>query len=85
MSEKLDGSVKGADTSMEKIHTGKLDATLSELVAAAGQVAFEYSNNDQEAYNLARLALVEFIKKSAHPFDLDKDFEKVTSPSPLLH
>lgn len=70
---------------MEKTHTGKLDATLGELVAAAGQVAFEYSNSDQEAYDLARLALVEIIKKSAHPFDFDKDFEKVASPSPLLH
>jgi hypothetical protein len=70
---------------MENPRTGKLDATLDELVAAVGQVAFEYSNNDQEAYNLARLALVEIIKKSAHPFDLDKDFEKLVSPSTLLH
>ena len=49
------------------------------------KVAFEHSNNDREAYNLARFALIEIIKNSAHTFDLDKDFEAATSPSQHLH
>jgi len=81
----LDRGTKGVNNSMEKTNTRKLDATLGELVAAAGEVAFEYSDNDREGYRLARLALVEIIKKSTHPFDLDKDFERVASPSTLLH
>ena len=70
---------------MEKAHRRKLDTTLSDLIAAAGEVAFEHSDNDREAYNLARFALIEIIKNSAHTFDLDKDFERVASPSTLLH
>jgi hypothetical protein len=70
---------------MEKVHPRKLDTTLSKLIAAAGEVAFEHSDNDREAYNLARFALIEIIKNSAHTFDLDKDFEAVTSPSRHLH
>jgi hypothetical protein len=70
---------------MEKTNTRKPDTTLGELIAAAGEVAFEYSDNDREGYHLARLALVEIIKKSNHPLDLDKDFERVASPSKQLH
>jgi hypothetical protein len=70
---------------MEKTHPRKLDTTLSQLIAAAGEVAFEHSDNDREAYNLARFALIEIIKNSAHTFDLDKDFEAATSPSQHLH
>ena len=40
----------------------KPDTNLGELIAAAGELAFEYSNSDKEGYRLARLALIEFIK-----------------------
>jgi hypothetical protein len=70
---------------MKKAHPRKLDTTLRKLIAAAGEVAFEHSNNEREAYNLARFALIEIIKNSAHTFDLDKDFEAATSPSERLH
>lgn len=70
---------------MEKANTRKLDSTLGDLIAAAGEVAFEYSDNDREAYNLARFALIEIIKKSAHPIDLNDDFENLASPSQRLH
>jgi len=70
---------------MEKAHRRKLDTTLSDLIAAAGEVAFEHSDNDQEAYNLVRFALIEIIKNSAHTFDLDKDFEAATFPSRHFH
>ena len=62
-----------------------IKTTLGDLIAAASEVAFEYSNNDVEAYNLAQLALVEILKKTAHPLDLDKDFDNLESPSPLVH
>lgn len=70
---------------MEKAHPRKLDSNLSELIAAAGELAFEHSNSGREAYNLARFALIEIIKNSAHTIDLDKDFEAATSPSRHLH
>jgi hypothetical protein len=70
---------------MENNKPSKLETSLSELVAAAGKLAFEYSENGQEAYHLARVALVEFIKKSAHPVDSDSDFASLPSPSDRLH
>ena len=70
---------------MQKDDNRKVDSTFSELIAAAGKMAFEYSDNDREAYELARFALVEIIKKTAHPLDLDKEFESLTCSSQLLH
>lgn len=70
---------------MENNKTPKLETSLSELVAAAGKLAFEYSESGQEAYYLARVALVEFIKKSAHPVDSDSDLAGLPSPSGRLH
>ena len=68
---------------MSKKH--RLNTTLGDLIAAASEVAFEYSNNDREAYNLAQLALVEILKKTADPLDLDKEFEDLSSSSQLVH
>jgi hypothetical protein len=65
--------------------TRKVETTLGDLVAAASEVAFEYSNNDVEAYNLAQLALVEILRKTSQPLDLDKEFESLDSPSQLVH
>jgi hypothetical protein len=42
----------------------RIDTTLGELIAAASEVAFEYSDNEKEAYRLARLALIEMLKKA---------------------
>ena len=70
---------------MEKTKTRKLETTLGELIAAASEVAFEYSENDREAYNLAQLALVELLKKTTHPIDINKEFETLSSPSQLIH
>lgn len=63
----------------------RMETTLGDLIAAAGEVAFEYSNSDVEAYNLARIALVEIIKKTSHSLDLDKELESLSSPSALVH
>jgi hypothetical protein len=70
---------------MENNKTPKLETSLSELIAAAGNLAFDHSENGREAYQLARVALVEFIKKSAHPGDSDTDFAGLPSPSEQLH
>jgi hypothetical protein len=71
--------------SMEKPNNGKLETTLGDLIAAAGAVAFEYSDNDRDAYNLARLALIEILRKTAHPNDLNRDFADMSSPLQLIH
>jgi hypothetical protein len=40
----------------------KTSASLSELMHAASQVAFECSENEREAYRLTQKALIEFIR-----------------------
>ena len=51
----------------------RIDTTLGELIAAASEVAFEYSDNEREAYRLARLALVEMLKKASQPFEVEEE------------
>lgn len=70
---------------MEKPSNRRIETTLGDLIAAASEVAFEYSENDRDAYVLAQLALVEMLRKTTHPIDLNKDFEELTSPSQLIH
>jgi len=70
---------------MEKPNSRRIDTTLGELIAAASEVAFEYSNNDRDAYNLAQLALMEMIKRSSQPLDLDKELENLAPLSQLIH
>jgi hypothetical protein len=65
--------------------TRNVETTLGDLIAAASEVAFEYSNSDVEAYNLAQFALVEILKKTSQPLDLDKEFASLDSPSQLVH
>lgn len=65
--------------------TRNVETTLGDLIAAASEVAFEYSNNDVEAYNLAQLALVEILKKTSQPLNLEREFESLESPSQLVH
>ena len=65
--------------------TRNVETTLGDLIAAASEVAFEYSNSDVEAYNLAQFALVEILKKTSRPLDLDKEFASLDSPSQLVH
>jgi hypothetical protein len=40
----------------------KPTASLSELMHAASEVAFECSQNEREAYHLTQQALIEFIR-----------------------
>jgi hypothetical protein len=68
---------------MEK-STKKLDTTLGELIAAASEVAFEYSDNDRDAYKLAQAALIEILRKASHAGNLD-DFGESAPQKTYLH
>ncbi len=63
----------------------KLETTLGDLIAAASEVAFEYSDSDKQAYRLARLALIEILKKASRPIELDMDLEELAEEKRLLH
>jgi hypothetical protein len=60
---------------MEYHNHKKLDRRLGELIAAAGEVAFEYSDNDKEGYRLARLVLIEIIKNGLYEPDVIKNVD----------
>jgi len=70
---------------MEKTNNYRLETTLGDLIAAASEVAFEYSENDKDAYSLAQLALIEMLRQTTHRVDLNKELENLSSPSPLIH
>ena len=63
----------------------KFDTTLGELLAAASEVAFEYSNNDKEAYQMARLALVEILKRTSQPLEFNEELDLAASRKPQVH
>jgi len=60
---------------MHKSSSRILNTTLGDLIAAASEVAFEYSDNDKDAYKMARLALIEILKNSSHSVVLNEDFD----------
>ena len=70
---------------MEKTSSSRLETPLSNLIAAAGEVAFEYSENDKDAFTLAQVALVELLRKTTQRVDFEKEFENIASPSQLIH
>jgi hypothetical protein len=43
----------------------KINTTLGELIATVSEFAFEYSADEKEAYDLARLVLVELLKEAS--------------------
>jgi len=70
---------------MEKYSTRRINTTLGELIAAASEVAFEYSDNDKEAYKLARLALVEILRRASRSLDLDEESLSGITRKTYLH
>jgi hypothetical protein len=70
---------------MENQNTRRFDTTLGELIAAASEVAFEYSENDQDAYRLARLALIEMLKKASRPVEFEEEFASLMMRKTYLH
>lgn len=70
---------------MDKHNSRIIDTRLGDLITAAGALAFEFSDNDKEAYNLAQVALIEMIRKTSQPMDLDKELAELAPISQLLH
>ena len=70
---------------MNSRNARRIDTTLGELIAAASEVAFEYSDNESEAYRLARLALIEMLKKASHPFHVEDDIFNTATRNTYLH
>ena len=69
---------------MGKTSKSSIETALGELIAAASEVAFEYSDNDRDAYNLAQVALVELFRSSPNR-QLTNKFEDFYAPSELSH
>ena len=57
-------SVKGSNMKGNRNNHG-IDATLGELIATISDVAFEYSDDTKEAYDLTRLVLVKILKNAS--------------------
>jgi hypothetical protein len=68
-----------------KNNDSTLETTLEDLLAAAGELAFEHCDNDKDAYNLVRLAIIELLKKTRRRSDPTRELENLPSPSPLIH
>ncbi|MGE5159776.1 MAG: hypothetical protein ACM3OF_16715 [Gemmatimonas sp.] len=43
----------------------RINTTLGELIATVSEIAFEYSADEKEAYDLARLVLVDLLKEAS--------------------
>jgi hypothetical protein len=48
-------------------------------------LAFEYSDNEQQAYRLARIALIEMVRKVSRSIDWEVDFDSETPRSRYLN
>ena len=79
----MSAAIEGTQREMQKSTTRVLNTTLGDLIAAASEVAFEYSDNDKDAYRMARLALIEILKNASHSVVLDEDLE--APPGKYLH
>lgn len=70
---------------MKGNNSNKIDTTLGDLIAAASEVAFEYSDNDKEGYRLARLALIEMLRKASYSIDLNEELTGAITRKTYLH
>jgi len=60
----------------------KINTTLGELIATVSEFAFEYSADEKDAYDLARLVLAELLKGASRGSEIiDRHFPK----NMLLH
>lgn len=60
----------------------RINTTLGELIATVSEFAFEYSADEKDAYDLARLVLVEMLKGASRGSEIiDRHFPK----NMLLH
>jgi hypothetical protein len=68
-----------------EVYNKRIDASLGKLLAAASELAFEYSNNDREGYQMARLALVEILRNASQPFEFNEDLGDSLSNKRQVH
>jgi len=66
-------------------HKDKITVPFRELIAAGGELAFEYAENDNDGRRLARLALIEFLRNTPKAVNLDSDFPAPTTGPQALH
>ena len=66
-------------------HKDSLAIDLRKLIAAAGEVAFEYAESDEDARRLAQIALIEFLKNRPYPVDFNGDFQDPAADIKALH
>jgi len=60
----------------------RINPTLGELIATVSEIAFEYSADTREAYDLARLVLVKLLKGASPKSEIiERDFPGIM----LLH
>jgi len=60
----------------------RINTTLEELIATVSELAFEYSADTRIAYDLARLVLVELLKKVSFG---SESIGRYVPGTPLLH
>ena len=59
------------------LRDNKINTTLGELIATVSEFAFEYSADEKDAYDLARLVLVEMLKGASPGSEIiDRHFPK---------
>jgi len=63
----------------------KIADSFRELIAAAGELAFEYAENDNDGRRLARLALIEFLRNTPNAVNLDRDLLAPTTGHQTIH
>ncbi len=66
-------------------HKDKIADPFRELIVAAGELAFEYAENDNDGRRLARLALIEFLRARSYSENLDRDFSAPTTGVQSVH
>lgn len=66
-------------------HKEEITVSIRELIAAAGELAFEYAENDNDGRRLARLALIEFLRNTPKAVNLDNDFPTPATGRQVLH
>ena len=54
--------LKGSEMKLNR-DVNRIDTTLGDLIATISDVAFEYSADTNEAYNLTRLVLMEILNR----------------------
>jgi hypothetical protein len=66
-------------------HKDKTRVPFRELIVAAGELVFEYAENDNDGRRLARLALIEFLRTGSYSENLDRDFLAPSTGHQTIH